>query len=441
MYLLYSILLTIGVIALLPRFALDAFRHGKYVAGWRERLGHVPEIGHHNGPVIWLHSVSVGETQAARPLIEALRRRFPVHTLVVSTTTLTGQRVAREVFCNDAALVFYFPFDWSWTVRRTLKTIQPALVLIMETELWPNFLRECSRRNIQTAVVNGRLSNRSFRRFRLVPHFVSRVLGDLDLALMQTETDAERMRALGISHERVKVTGNMKFDMDIDAGVHARTEEFRRRFGFGNGRPLIVAASTHDPEERIAIDAYKELRIQSVTGSPRLLIAPRHPERFIQTASLLRDSGLKWAQRSDSPKTTDASCDAILLDSIGELRAAYPLADIVFVGGSIAPSGGHNVLEPIVAGKCVVTGAHTSNFAAIMNTFVEAKALVQLPPVSEEEASSALAAVFKELLANDDMRDTLASRARGLVEQNRGATEYTIDLLEKLWKEAHELVS
>lgn len=434
MYLLYSILLTLGVIALLPRFALDAFRHGKYVTGLRERLGHVREIGERNGPVIWLHSVSVGETQAARPLVEALRRRFPSHTLVVSTTTLTGQRVAREVF-RDAALLFYFPFDWSWTVRRTLKAIQPAMVLIMETELWPNFLRECGKRNIQTVIVNGRLSNRSFRRFRLIPRFVSRILGDLDMALMQTETDAERMRALGMSHERVKVTGNIKFDTDMDVDEHLRTEEFRRRFGFGNGRPLIVAASTHDPEERTAIDAYMELRNQSVAESPRLLIAPRHPERFAQTASLLNDSGLKWAQRSDAPKTSDELCDAILLDSIGELRAVYPLADIVFVGGSIAPSGGHNVLEPMVAGKCVVTGAHTSNFAAIINTFVEAEALVQLPPVSEADASSALATVFKDLLANDEMRDKLTSRARSVVEQNRGATKYTIDLLGMLWNE------
>ena len=274
MYLLYSILLTIGVVALLPRFVLDAFRHGKYVEGLRERLGNVPVIGTRNGPVIWLHSVSVGETQAARPLVKALQRRFPVHTLVVSTTTLTGQRMALEVFCDDAALVFYFPFDWGWTVRRTLKAIQPALVLIMETELWPNFLRECRKRNIQTAIVNGRLSNRSFRRFRLIPRFASRIVSDLDLALMQTESDADRMRTLGIPHERVKVTGNIKFDTDVDAGEDARTSEFRHRFGFGNGRPLIVAASTHDPEEQIAIQAYVELRNQSVTLSPSISAIP-----------------------------------------------------------------------------------------------------------------------------------------------------------------------
>lgn len=437
MYLLYSILLTIGVAILLPRFVLDAFRHGKYVTGLRERLGHVPFVSENNGPVVWLHSVSVGETQAARPLVEALRRRFPLHKLVVSTTTLTGQRIAREVFCDTAALVFYFPFDWCWTVRRTLRQIQPSLVVIMETELWPNFLRECRKSRIKTAIVNGRLSHRSFRRFQLIPRFVHRILDDLGLALMQTESDAERIQSLGMPVERVKVTGNIKFDTYIDATDIILTEEFQGRFGFGDGRPLIIAASTHDPEERIVIDAYKKLLNRSMIITPRLLIAPRHPERFRQIASLLQDSGLVWSQRSDPPKPRDILSDAILLDSIGELRATYPLADIVFVGGSIAPSGGHNVLEPIVAGKCVVTGAHTSNFAMIMKTFVEADALVQLPILSEEDASSALAGVFQDLFANNDKRHAFATKARALVEENRGATELTIDLLGEFWNEKH----
>lgn len=429
MYLLYSILLTIGVIALLPWFVLDAVRHGKYVAGLGERLGGVPRLIRPQDSIIWLHCVSVGETQAARPLVKAIRERFPVHTLVVSTTTLTGQRLAREVFREEAALVFYFPFDWGWTVRRSLSVIRPAVVLIMETELWPNFLRECSRRNIRTVIVNGRLSERSSRRYRLVPRFVSRIVGDLDLALMQTETDAVRMRRLGLPSERVKVTGNIKFDAGLEAGEDGLTTEFRRRFSFGDGRPLIVAASTHEPEERIAIDAYHELRNQCSAQPPRLLIAPRHPERFAQTARLLNDSGLTWARRSRAPEQNDTTCDAILLDSIGELRAVYPLADIVFVGGSIAPAGGHNVLEPIVAGTCVVTGAHTHNFTDIMSTFVKADALIQLSPVSELEASSALASVLKELLANDEKRHALVSRAQSLVEGNRGATEQTIELL------------
>jgi 3-deoxy-D-manno-octulosonic-acid transferase len=433
MYLLYSILLTIGVVALLPRFVFDAFRHGKYVAGWRERLGYIREVPTKVGPIIWLHSVSVGETQAARPLVKALRRHFPEHTLVVSTTTLTGQRVAREVFSDDAALVFYFPFDWSWTVRRSLRAIQPSLVLIMETELWPNFLRETRKLNIPTVIVNGRLSQRSFSRFRFVPRFTSRVVNDIDLALMQTETDAERMRSLGLPDDRVKVTGNIKFDVETETVEDVLTDQFRRRFGFGNGRPLIVAASTHDPEERIAVDAFKEL-VRHSAVRPRLLIAPRHPERFSQTRTLLRDCGLKWAQRSDASTTGDAECDVILLDSIGELRAAYPLADVVFVGGSLVPSGGHNVLEPIAHGKCVVTGPHTSNFASIMSTFVQADALVQLPEVPAKDVSRTLADAFKELLANKDRRDDLASRSLNLIEKNRGATEQTVNYLGPLLK-------
>jgi 3-deoxy-D-manno-octulosonic-acid transferase len=361
--------------------------------------------------------------------VNEIRKRFPSYRLVVSTTTLTGQRVARDVFRDDATLVIYFPFDWGWTVRRALDAVNPSVVLIMETELWPGFLRECRRRKIRTAIVNGRLSERSSRRYRFVRRFIQRVVNDLDLALMQTEADAARMCALGLAPERVKVSGNIKFDASVAEGENALTAELRQRFSFDGARPLLVAASTHAPEERIIIEAFKELRQNPGAQMPRLLIAPRHPERFAEVASLLEASGLVWTRRSSVASANDADCDAILLDSIGELRAVYPLALIVFVGGSIAQTGGHNVLEPAAAGVCIVTGAHTANFAAIMRAFVEADALVQLPPLPEAEAASALVNVFKELLANDEQRQTLAARARNLLEQNRGATARTIEML------------
>jgi len=196
MYLLYSFLLTLGVIVLLPRFIVDAIRNGKYVAGWRERLGQLPRIETDGRPLIWLHCVSVGEAQAARPLARQIIKEFPSHQLLVSTTTLTGQRIARDVFRDDAVAVIYFPFDWAWTVRRALKKVNPSAVLIMETELWPNFLRECRRRRVPLAIVNGRLSERSFRRYQFIKGFTKRIVNDLNLALMQTEADAERMRAL-----------------------------------------------------------------------------------------------------------------------------------------------------------------------------------------------------------------------------------------------------
>jgi 3-deoxy-D-manno-octulosonic-acid transferase len=431
MYLLYSILLTLGVVALLPRFIFDAFRHGKYVAGLGQRMGNVPPIDRASGPVVWLHCVSVGETQAARPLVRELRQSYPSSNIVISTTTLTGQRLAREVFRDDAAQVIYFPFDWRWTVRRALRAIRPSTVLIMETELWPTFLRECRRRNIRTAIVNGRLSERSFRRYRLIRRFIRRVVNDLDLALMQTEADAARIRELGLDESRVTVSGNIKFDASSDASGDELTEELRTRFALDDRRPLIVAASTHAPEERIVIDAFRQLSADG-RPAPRLLIAPRHPERFAETAELLESSGLSWTRRSAKAAKSDEMADAILLDSIGELRSVYPLAEVVFVGGSIATTGGHNVLEPAAAGTCIVTGAHTHNFAAIMEAFVAADALVQLPPVADNEAAQLLATVLSDLLEDDQKRTMLSKRAKTLFEQNRGATKRTVEMLAEI---------
>ncbi len=432
MFFLYSILLTLGIIALLPRFVYDALRHGKYVAGMRERLGQLPHLQDEKRPVIWLHCVSVGETQAARPLARALLDKYPAHALVVSTTTVTGQRVAREVFGEMAAAVFYFPFDWAWTVRRALRRVNPAIVLIMETELWPRFLRECRRRRIPVAIVNGRLSERSFRRYRIIRRFISRVVNYLALALMQSEADAQRLRALGMKEERVSVSGNVKFDAGMNDSEQALTARLRERFQLEDERPLIVAASTHAPEERVVVEAFRKLRASALPRQPRLLIAPRHPERFAEVAALLDSSGFQWARRSSTKGERDSLCDIILLDSIGELRAVYPLAALVFVGGSIAPVGGHNVLEPASAGACIITGPHTANFAAIMRAFLDARALVQLPLLPETAVAAALAQAFGEVLTDDQLRLRLVENARATLEENRGATERTVRLLAPL---------
>jgi 3-deoxy-D-manno-octulosonic-acid transferase len=433
MYLLYSILLGVGVIALLPRFLFDALRHGKYAAGLGERAGGLPRFDPGGRPVVWLHCVSVGEAQAARPLARALLARYPNHALVVSTTTLTGQRLAREAFADEAALVFYFPFDWKWSVRRALRAVNPSAVLVMETELWPRFFRECRRARVPVALVNGRVSEKSFGRYRLIRFFIARVLSDLTLALMQTDADASRLLALGLASERIHVTGNVKFDTE-DAGAASLTEELRERFGLGDGRPLVVAASTHAPEERVALDAYKLVAGPDSKARPRMLVAPRHPERFGEVAALLDASGLTWSRRSAPRNGRDAACDLILLDSIGELRAVYPLAEVVFVGGSIAPVGGHNILEPALAARPVVTGAHTSNFKAIVETFLEHGALVQLPDAEGPDAARTLARSLRELLEDEAKRRLAGERARAVLEENRGATERTIELLAPIMK-------
>lgn len=432
MYLLYSILLTFGFLILLPRFLFDALRHGKYVAGFWQRMGDLPLVKPNGYPVIWLHCVSVGETQAARPLVESLRRHLPHHQLVVSTITATGQTLARDLFKELAVEVVYFPFDWGFTANRALKRINPSLVLLMETELWPGFLRKCKQSKIPVAVVNGRISERSFRRYRLIRPFISKVLQSLDRAVMQSERDADRIQALGLPAEKTFISGSLKFDAGAWPGMQSLTRELVETFASAD-RPLLLAASTHAPEERILLQAFKILR-QTAAPSLRMLIAPRHPERFGEVATLMAASGHTWSRRTTPGHHHDE--DLLLLDTIGELVAAFPLASVVFVGGSISRKGGHNVLEPAAAGSCIITGAHTNNFKTIVDTFSAADALVQLPPLSETEAAPELANTIAALLGDAARRQRLGEAAQQLIKENAGATEKTVSLVLPLLKTA-----
>lgn len=431
MYFIYSLLLGLGFLILLPRFLFDAFRHGKYLAGFRERLGSLSRLANDGRPVVWIHCVSVGETQAARPLVRGIREQYPNHLIAISTITLTGQNLAREIFKHDAAKVFYFPFDWRWVVRRTLKAINPDTVLVVETELWPGLLRECRRQQIPIAIVNGRLSEQSFRRYRLIRSFMQRVLSSIDLAIMQTEADAERLRALGMDADKTFVSGSLKFEVGTMPAADSSTTAFRERFKLADDSPLILAASTHAPEERIILDAFKQI-VPSSGLKPRLMIAPRHPERFADVAALIEASGFRWTRRTAAADPADKQAEVILLDSIGELQSVYSLASIVFVGGSIAKTGGHNILEPAAVGACVITGAHTHNFQLIVETFVKAGAIVQLQPMSDSETTLKLATVISQLLVEPAKRQELGALARSLVNENRGATERTLQSLSSI---------
>lgn len=432
MYLLYSLLLTVGFVALLPWFAIDAFRTRKYITGLGQRLGRLPNLGFANRPLIWLHCVSVGETEAARPLVQSLLDRFPSHRLVISTTTVTGQKIAKEAFGSDAAAVFYFPIDWAWTVRRVLRILQPAVLLIMETELWPQLLRECHRQSIPVVLINGRISGTSFGRYQMIRPFIKGVLAHISIALMQSEQDASRIRELGMPVERILMPGNLKFDSAESSIDESVTANLRDRFGLGQGARLIIAASTHEPEEQVIIEAFKQLVDSRPAYQARLLLAPRHPARFGEVASLLETSDLTWSRRSAPLQTEDRECEVVLLDSIGELRAIYPLADIAFVGGSIAPHGGHNVLEPAARGVCVVTGPHTHNFAAITKAMLKEDAIVQLPPTAPTAAAAELRQTFHHLLSNDSLRNKLGQRAAVVCDRNRGATEKTLQVIASL---------
>jgi 3-deoxy-D-manno-octulosonic-acid transferase len=430
MYFLYSLLLTLGFVLLLPRFAVDALRNGKYVTGLRQRLGDIPSL-RSDRPVIWLHCVSVGEVRAAQSVVRRIKETFPNHRIVVSTTTVTGQRLAHSIFRDEALAVFYFPIDWAWTVRRVLRKIDPAAILMMETELWPHLFRAARRRKTPVVLLNGRISNKSFRRYTRIRFFMSRVLDDLTIAIMQSEPDAARIRELGLSEDRIVTAGNLKFDSNEALNDPALTDQIRARFGFMDGRPLFVAASTHEPEETVILETFRTVR-KSQPGL-RLLLAPRHPERFSEVAGLLAGSEFSIARRS-TPSNQDADVDIVLLDTIGELNAVFPLADVAFVGGSIAMHGGHNVIEPAAHGVCTLTGPHTSNFAAITHAMLAAGALIQLSDTAKPAVE--MADVLDALLVDGARRLEIGKRARAVCENNQGATARTLELLSPIL-EAH----
>src|SRR5688572_26299665 len=250
MYLLYSIALSFAFLLMLPLFLI---RREKYASGFSQRLGNYPEFVRDGRPVIWLHCVSVGETNAARPLVDRLLADFPHHRLVFSTTTKTGQKLAQKLFADKADAVFYFPFDWKFSVRRALENYKPSVVLLMETEIWPRFIREANRSGAKVAIVNGRLSERSFGRYRLLQPFIRTVLADIDAALMQGDADAKRIVDLGLPADKVVITGNLKFEQTSGETDRELSESFRSRFDISSDKPLIIAASTHDPEERYVL--------------------------------------------------------------------------------------------------------------------------------------------------------------------------------------------
>ncbi|MCU0239066.1 MAG: 3-deoxy-D-manno-octulosonic acid transferase, partial [Pyrinomonadaceae bacterium] len=406
----------------------------KYTSSIGQRLGFLPDFTQDDRKVVWLHCVSVGETNAARPLVKELRKSYPDYRLVVSTTTLTGQTIAKDAFRNDADLIFYFPFDWRFSVRRALRIIKPSIVLLMETELWFNFIRETRKSGANVIIVNGRLSEKSANRYGRIKKTMRRVLHHVDLALMQTQTDGKRLVNLGIRSSKIKVVGNMKFDQDFDETESKLTQQLKERFGISNDSPLIVAASTHEPEENWILESFKTVYKNSTNKLPRLLIAPRHPERFDEVAQLIEKTGFSWTRRTAEQSAEDELVDVILLDSIGELRAVYPLAEIVFVGGSLIPHGGQSILEPAIAKKAIITGFYTMNFAEIVKVFLEKDALIQMPKLKEKDISDQLSEIFLELLQNDKRRHFLGEHAFAIMRTSRGSTIKTIEELRPFFK-------
>jgi 3-deoxy-D-manno-octulosonic-acid transferase len=424
-YLLYSLVSALALVLLSPYFLYEALRHKKYVGSLGQRLGYLPVSFNLDGEdSIWVHAVSVGEVLTARPLLGELKRRYPHLRLFLSTTTRAGQQLAWRSL-SDVDGIFYFPFDWAFTARRTLAIVKPRLFVMMETEIWPNLLRECRARGIKTVLVNGRISYRSFPRYKLIRPFFRRVLNDVDAFCVQGEETQRRLLELGADAARITVTGSLKFDaVDAMPTPGRGRDRVLRFFRVSSTRQVLVAGSTLRGEEQAVIRAFNRMR---TAGSHALLVvAARHPERFDEVERLCRHEGLATVRRSALPIDAEPRADAVVLDTIGELAQLYQIATAVFVGGSLVPAGGHNILEPALFGKPIIFGPHMENFAEIAEAFLANGAAIQVR--SERELVEAVIG-----LMNDPVRRArLGAGARAMVEANRGAKERTLAVLTRL---------
>ncbi len=421
MYLIYSALLAAALLVSLPYWLLEWVRHGKYSAGLGERLGRVPRrlAPQPNRPAIWIHAVSLGEVLAVSGLVEELRKRFPKHRVVISTTTDTGQKLARTRF--GAESVFYFPLDFAFAVRPYLAALRPELMVIAETEFWPNLLRLAHRSGARIAIVNARISDRSWPGYRRFRHFLVKILPQIDLFLAQTAEDANRLQDIGAPSERIEVTGNLKFDMLAPLALPI-VASLRACFQSNNSGPVIVSGSTVDGEERLLLHAFANV-LASHPGAV-MILAPRRPERFNEVAELLQVLGMKFWRRSLWSGDPIVG-GVLLLDTIGELAALYALADVAFVGGSLVPRGGHNIIEPALHGVPVVVGTHTENFRDMVALFQSRDAVRIVGPAE-------LPLVLMELIASPAERESLGRRAAETLQSQMGATVRTVQALAKL---------
>jgi 3-deoxy-D-manno-octulosonic-acid transferase len=420
LYFVYSVGLALGFALALPYFIWKGRRRGKYFRTFAERMGRLPVYLNVDAErSIWVHAVSVGEVLAARPLLLALRTAFPRHRLFLSTTTETGNAVARQ---NARGLdgLFFAPFDFRRPVRQVLGTLRPDLLVLVETELWPNLIHEAHLRGARVALVNGRISPRSFRRYRRIRALLRPVLSEVDLFVMQGEAHARRIVEMGAPEARVVVSGNLKFD-SVEA---PRVPERLARLLGQRQRPVWVAGSTVAGEEELVLQAYH--RVRQAAPDTALVLAPRHPERFDEVLRLIEAAGFRCRRRTGLEPGEWRDGEVLLLDTLGELAHLYPLASVVFVGGSLVPAGGHNILEPAVAGHAAVVGPHMENFQEIADAFRAERALWTLASADE------LAPTIVRLLGDPGERAAYGGRARALVERNRGALERTVAALRAL---------
>ncbi len=420
MFILYDLAYLLLVIAYLPVYL---FRR-KFHQGFSRRFGILPKGLFFDRP-IWIHAVSVGEAMVCRPLVERLRSMYPHKQFVISTVTATGNKIASSMTA-DRDFLTYLPFDLSFITGPVVEKINPSVFIIVETEIWPNMIRSLHKKGIPVVTVNGRLSDASFKGYSMVRFLVKPVLDKISRFCVQTEVDLYRFASLGVSRDKIRMTGNMKFDSKDSLSAGKESAAYRKKLRIGDQEILIVAGSTHAGEEELLLEAYRKLLLTSAGKGARLLLAPRHPERAEEVEALVEKSGFVPLRitRLDDRKSPEQA--VFILDTIGQLVYFYSAADIVFVGGSLIKKGGHNILEPASLGKPIVFGPHMHNFRDIAALFLEQKAALM---VQDEED---LGEELERLIHDAGGAAALVEKARQLFKENQGATEKTVLLLKEV---------
>ena len=427
MYLIYSALLAVVLALTLPYWLIQMLRHGKYREGLSQRLGQLPPHLRSlpQSPTIWIHAVSVGEVLAISGVVQQLRQRLSDYRVLVSTTTATGQKLARTRFGDDS--VFYFPLDFGFAIQPYLSALRPKLVILAETEFWPNFLHRSKTQGASVAVINARISDRSLPGYLRVRRWLTRVLENVDLFLSQTEEDQNRLIKIGADRNRVRVSGNLKFDV-TPPPAPAVVESLRQNFIESGAGPILVCGSTLETEEALLLSAFRNV----LASHPKavMILAPRHPERFPEVAALLESVGMRFWRRSLWSGEPIVG-GVLLVDTIGELASLYQLGTVAFVGGSLVQRGGHNIIEPAWYGVPVIIGNHYENFRDIVELFQRHSAVRVVGPAE-------LPLVFMELISDETARSSMARRGTQALASQRGATERTVDaLLELVQKDSH----
>ncbi len=425
LWFLYNIFFVLGFLVMLPRFLWRMARRGGYARNFLERFGrYAPGVRAQlaAGGRVWVHAVSVGEVGVGLRLIAELRRRQPGLHCVLSTTTSTGHAVAQRQLAAGDVLI-YFPLDFPLITRRVLRLIQPRALLLIENELWPNLVRGARRRNVPVAMINGRISPHSYGGYRLLKPLTRRLLAGVNLFCAQGAADAQRLLELGAPAARVQVLGSAKYDLaPAGDGGALLARATLRAAGFADERPLLLGGSTWPGEEAVLLDAWRVLHDRFPDLA--LVLVPRHAERRAEVLKEIEQRGLRVVLRSDLPAPAAAARpDVFLVDTTGELRFFYAVADVIFVGKSLTRHGGQNIIEPALCAKPVLVGPHMENFESIVPDFLAARALVQVPD------AAALTTAIGELLADPDARQAMGARAANVVRDKAGAIRATVDRL------------